>query len=398
MLKVTSFAASVLGAVLLFGTTGIAQNAAPPASLDTDLTPFLQRYDLPAVAAAVTLDGRIVAAGAVGTRRAGTQIPVTLNDRFHIGSDTKAMTAHILAGLVEKGRLRWDSTVGELYPEFVAAMSKGVKDITLEQLLSHRSGIPGDTEAHIPLMNTSVLDDRANLDGMRTSLVRRLVEQPLTAEPGTKFQYSNMGYTLAGAIAERVTGSTWEELVVAGIFEPLRMPTAGFGPQSSLGRVDAPLGHEIDASGKAVAYLAGPMGDNPLVIGPAGTAHMSILDFATWAGWNAMQGRTGPPLLKPETVQKLQTKVVDMPPKPDAPIGTPSTGAYGYGWVISPLPFTTEPFVLHGGSNNINLAYIMLRPEQRYGMVLATNIAGTKANDALIAIAEMLYRRYAPAP
>jgi Beta-lactamase len=142
------------------------------------------------------------------------------------------------------------------------------------------------------------------------------------------------------------------------------------------------------------AFLAGPGGDNPLVIGPAGLAHMSVLDFATWAAWNAAAGRYGPPLAKPETIVKLQTKVVDMPPKPDAPVGTPSSGGYGLGWGTVALPFAPEPLVFHGGSNNKNLAYIVLQPQQELGVVTMTNISGPKADEALMAITELLYKRF----
>ena len=90
------------------------------------------------------------------TRRLGTDTPVTINDRFHIGSDTKAMTALLAGMLVEEGKFRWNTTVGEIYPELVDKMSKGVKDITLEQLLSHTSGIPGDSMEHVPLISSSV--------------------------------------------------------------------------------------------------------------------------------------------------------------------------------------------------------------------------------------------------
>ena len=389
-----SLAAALAASAVLWTAPTMAQ--APPnvVSLDGDLLPYLLRFELPAVAAAVVKNGKIVAAGAVGTRRLGTDTPVTINDRFHIGSDTKAMTSLLAGMLVEEGKLRWNTTVGEIYPELVDKMSKGVKDITLEQLLSHTSGIPGDSMEHVPLISSSVTDEAVNLDGMRYTLVTRLLPLALHAQPGERFEYSNLGYTLAGAMMERVTGKTWEELVVARIFDPLKLTSASFGAQSSLGRVDAPLGHAPDKDGKMQAFLAGPWGDNPLVIGPAGLAHMSVLDFATWAAWNAAEGRYGPPLAKPETIAKLQTKIVDMPPKPDAPVGTPSSGGYGLGWGTVSLPFAPEPLVFHGGSNNKNLAYIVLQPKQELGVVTMTNISGPKANDALMAITELLYKRF----
>jgi CubicO group peptidase (beta-lactamase class C family) len=396
--RVRILAAALVMSAMSWTSPSMAQLPTGAVSLDSDLAPYLDRFQLPAVAAAVAKNGKIVAAGAVGTRRIGTDTPVTINDRFHIGSDTKAMTSLLAAMLIEEGKLRWNTTVGEIYPELVDKMSKGVKDITLEQLLSHTSGIPGDSMEHVPLISYSVTDDAANLDGMRYTLVTRLVPMPVHGAPGERFEYSNLGYTLAGAMMERVTGKTWEELVVARIFEPLKLTSAGFGPQSSLGRVDAPLGHAVGKDGKMQAFLAGPWGDNPLVIGPAGTAHMSVLDFATWAAWNATEGRYGPALVKPEAVRKLHTKIVDMPPKPDAPVGTPSSGGYGLGWGTVSLPFAPEPLVFHGGSNNMNLAYILLQPRQELGLVQMTNISGPKANDALMAIAEFLYKRFAQQP
>src|SRR5437660_5562449 len=149
-------------------------------SLNDELSPFLGRFALPAVAAAVVKDGKIVAAGAVGTRRIGTATPVTLQDRFHIGSDTKAMTALLAAMLVAEGKLRWNTTVGEIYPELVSTMSPGAKDITLEQLLSHTSGMPGDRDDHAPLLSVSAADDPATLDAMRATLVNRLLPHALS--------------------------------------------------------------------------------------------------------------------------------------------------------------------------------------------------------------------------
>jgi CubicO group peptidase (beta-lactamase class C family) len=375
-----------------------AETAAPPASLDGMLRPYLAQFGLPALAAAVVRDGQTIAAGAVGVRRSGADIAVTLDDRFHIGSDTKAMTALLAGMLVESDKLRWDSTVGEAFPELGKAMAEGVAGIKLEQLLSHTSGISADNEAQWRLVFDSFGQTDKNLDELRYWVVGSLVKQELAAKPGVKFAYSNLGYTLAGAMLERASGKTWEELIVARVFDPLGLKTAGLGPQSSLGRVDAPLGHRPLPDGSLKPMLAGPNGDNPEVIGPAGTAHMSVLDFAAWAGWNAGEGRRGPALVQPDTLKKLHRVVIDMPPRPDAPVGTPSSGSYGLGWGQLSLPFSSEPFLFHGGSNELNLAYILLQPKSDFGMVLITNVGGERADRALKAAGAELYKRFGPNP
>src|SRR4030095_1390276 len=304
-------------------------SAAPYASLDASLEPYLAQYGLPAVAAAVARDGRVVAAGAVGTRRIGAQIPVTIDDRFHLGSDTKAMTSLLAGMLVEEGKLRWDSTIGEVFPELAKEMDPGLRKVTLVQLLSHTSGVPPDNQALGDLIDKSFTQD-GNLDEQRYWLVREWRAQPLVSTPGTTFAYANMNYVIVGAMIERVTGRTWDELITERVFVPLDLRSAGLGPQASLGRVDAPLGHAM-VDGKPKAFLAGPNGDNPLILGPAGIAHMSVLDFARWAGWNAGVGKRGPALVRPETLQRLHTPVIAMS-RPDAAPGTPPSGRYALGW------------------------------------------------------------------
>lgn len=385
--------AAVAAAAQTQAATGAPANAV---SLDALLKPRLARHNLPALAAAVVIQGKIVAAGAVGTRRAGHDMPVTLDDRFHIGSDTKAMTALLAGMMVESGKLRWDTTVGEVYPELTSAMKGEIKTVRLDQLLSHASGIPSDNDAFDRLVARSFSQLDLNLDELRYWLIKQVVIRPLQSRPGERFAYSNMGYVLAGAMIERIAGATWEELVATRIFDPLGLNSAGFGPQSSLGRVDAPLGHRIRPDGTLKPMLAGPNGDNPNILGPAGTAHLSILDFARWAGWNAGQGRRGPPLVSTATLRKLQAPVIDIPPRPDAKPGTPPPGRYGLGWGTVAVPFAPEPLVFHGGSNEMNLAYIMLRPATDFAMVMAANVSGPVADEGLRTVGAELYQQFAP--
>jgi CubicO group peptidase (beta-lactamase class C family) len=381
-------------ALFVSALSTVASVATAQTSLDAMLEPYLAKAGLPALGAAVVVDGKVVAAGAVGTRRIGETIPVTLNDRFHLGSDTKAMTSLLAAMLVSEGKIGWDSTVAGIFPELADGMDAGLRGVTLEQLLSHTSGIPGDNPAFADALGSAMLAD-GNLDDMRYALVRAWRTQPLASEPGTSFAYSNMGFTLAGAMLERVGGKTWEELVTERVFEPLGLASAGFGPQATIGKVDAPLGHAT-VDGRTKALLAGPNGDNPPVIGPAGTVHLSLLDFARWAGWNAGEGRRGPSLVSPETLKKLHAPVVDMPEKKDAAPGTPSRGRYALGWGEVTVEWAAEPFVFHGGSNTNNLAHIWIQPQYDFAMVLVTNIGGSKAEEALIAMASQLFAKFGP--
>ena len=379
-----------LVAAVLFCAVG---SASAQTSLDALLVPLLARYELPAVAAAVVKGGKVVAVGAVGTRKAGAKIPVTVNDRFHLGSDTKAMTALLAALFVEEGKIRWNSTVSEVFPEFSTKIDPGLRRVTLEQLLSHTSGIPSDNTVFGDLLAKSMLQD-GNLDELRYWLVQQWIVQPLESEPGTKFAYANMNYVIVGAIIERVAGKTWDELITERVFAPLGLRSAGLGSQATLGKIDAPLGHVV-IDGRTKPFLAGPNGDNPPIIGPAGIAHMSVLDFAGWAGWNAGEGKRGPKLVQPETLKKLHTPVISMPDKKDAAPGTPPRGKYALGWGQLPVEWAPEPLIYHGGSNEKNLAHIWLEPKRDFAMVLVTNIGGSKTNEALNALAPELYARFA---
>lgn len=385
-----SFLRAGLIFALLLVTSGY---ASAQTSLDKMLTPYLARYDLPALAVAVVKGGKVVAHGAVGTRRSGEKIPVTRNDRFHLGSDTKAMTALLVSMFIEEGKLSWNSTLGGLFPELSGKMDSKLKSVTVEQLLSHTSGIHPDNETLFEIIAKSLLED-GNLDEMRYFVFRQWSILALESEPGSRFAYANMNYIIAGAILDRLSGRTWEELMVERIFVPLGLKSAGLGPQSSLGRIDAPVGHVL-IDGKPKAFLAGPGGDGPAVMGPAGMAHMSVLDFARWAGWNAGEGKRGPALVKPETLMRLHTPVVSMPERKDAAPGTPPGGKYAMGWGEKPVDWAPEPLIYHGGSNSKNLAHVWIEPKNDFAMVLLTNIGGTKADEALNTLAPVLYKNFA---
>jgi CubicO group peptidase (beta-lactamase class C family) len=244
------------------------------------------------------------------------------------------------------------------FPELKEKMDAEFAKITLQELLSHSSGLASDGPEILDLISRSYMQD-GNMDEVRYWMVKETASKPLDHARGSKFAYSNLGYTIAGAILERTCGKTWEELVNERIIGPLDLKSAGFGPQASLGKVDAPLGHLL-VDGKPKAMLAGPNGDNPLVIGPAGTMHMSVLDFAKWVAWHAGEGKRPPFLVSPDIVKKLHTPVIDTGVLENARPGTPKTGKYALGWGQVTVDWAPTPVMTHSGSNGMNLAIAML--------------------------------------
>jgi CubicO group peptidase (beta-lactamase class C family) len=325
----------------------------------------------------------------------GKEIPVTINDRFHLGSGTKAMTATLAGMLVDARKLRWSSTIGEVLGTDVQGINQKLAAVTLEQLLSHSGGIPSDNE-EIAKLYTSPDAYDYNLHTQRLRILEAWRDHDPKTPSGSPFQYSNLGYIIAGTIIETAAGVPWEQLMYTRIYEPLGLRTAGLGAQATLGLYDAAVGHRVDEQGKVTPVPWGPAADNPIVVGPAGIAHMSILDFARWAAWNAGQGKRGPTLVKPETLAVIHQAHVASFQMENAKPGMPTSGAYALGWGILKFDWTAKPVLTHDGSNQMNFATILVDTDNDIAIVVTTNFPGDKAKSALLAVTEQLYKQYAP--
>ena len=114
--------------------------------LEQTLAAAREKDHLPAVAALIQIDGKLAAEAALGVRALGHSEPVTTSDRWHIGSDTKAFTATLIARLVEQGIMRFDDTLAASFPAFAEAMNPAYRNVTVTQLLSHTAGLPPLTD------------------------------------------------------------------------------------------------------------------------------------------------------------------------------------------------------------------------------------------------------------
>src|ERR1043166_5944745 len=128
-------------------SAGHSHGASPEVKV-RDLSPLLpqilERHNVPGMAVAIVSGKDVVALGAAGIRRTGKSDRITIEDKFHLGSCTKSMTATLCAELVESGRLSWTMTLANVFPENAAKMRPEYRTVTLEQLLTNVAGMPAD--------------------------------------------------------------------------------------------------------------------------------------------------------------------------------------------------------------------------------------------------------------
>jgi len=320
------------------------------------LEPIREKYKLPGMAGEIVTSEGLEAIAAVGVRKAGTEVAVTLKDQWHLGSDTKAMTAVIIATLVERGRLKWETTIDQTFPELAETFPPQFRKITILELLSHRSGLPANINWREAARAGSLREQR--LSALKTAT-------KLLSEPGTKFEYSNLGFVIAGTIAEKVTNKPWEELLKDIVFNPLNMMSAGFGGTGTPGQLDQPWPHNAD--GKPTASN-GPAVDNPEVMGPAGTVHCSISDWGKFIQDQLRGERGNGLLLKPETYKKLHTPPFD--------------GDYAFGWLITQREWGGGTVYTHAGSNTMNFAVVWIAPQKDFAVLVCSNQGGPTAAKA----------------
>jgi CubicO group peptidase (beta-lactamase class C family) len=347
------------------GPVAPVEPVAPPRDESARLRTIIAKHRVPALVTC-RIDGtRVTRIGAAGVRRRGEPELVTTTDRMHLGSCTKAMTATLCALLVREGKLSWTTTIGDVFPERREAMGGHWRDVRLESLLHNRSGAPATLDEdglwrRLWAFSGTPRDARlALLDGV----LRRKPE----AAQGAKYVYSNAGFSIAGAMAERVTGESWESLTRERVFAPLGMRGAGFGAPGAPGAADEPRGH---FHGEAVE--PGPRADNPPAIAPAGTVHAPIEEWARFAAFHALRGRGfGEPF------ESLDWRALH-----DASPG----GDYAMGWAVTTRLWAkgsearhTGRVLSHSGSNTMWFCVLWVAPEREFAIMACCNEGGDAA-------------------
>jgi CubicO group peptidase (beta-lactamase class C family) len=368
--------------VLLFCWLYLLGCATAPAPItdnsgDSDFAQLLeairQKENLPAMAASVIIDGHIYTKAAVGTRKVGTDNWVTIDDKFLIGSCGKAFTATLAAILINEGLLQWDTSVGEVFPEI--KMHPEWESITIQQLLTNRSGYVDDTNSKL-LPNDQLLpvwhDNNPPMD-MRNSYMKIAINIKPRYPPNEVVIYANSGFLVAGVMLETVSHKSFENLMQKKLFNPLALNTAGYGSPATIDPISQPYGHFSNSPIKK---------DFPDYIAPMGNVAISIGDWSKFVLFhlNAYQD-INPILLDPLTLQKLHTP----PNSATWMIGgleswlaktiyglDPKTLSYAFGWATKDE--TEGNYLLwHDGQGSSFSARVEADPKTKSAILMVTN-------------------------
>lgn len=335
---------------------------------------ILARTGAPALGGMMVSDQGVQSILCAGRRRVGFDEAVQRDELWHIGSNTKAMTAALYGRLVDEGRAQWDATLAQLFP--TVAVDPAFASVTIRQMMGHRAGI-----LDAPVMQGGFLlkahQDKRPAAAQRRELAASLLSAP-PAGPVGAFAYGNLNYVLAGAAIEQITGQAWEEAIAERLFKPLGMITAGFGAPTG----DNAWGHRPGPNGLVPVDPAG-LADNPPILGPAGRVHLDLADYGRFLKLFLTDGGG---LLKPRTLQQLITPVPGPGP------------SYALGWGVSQPPWGQGAVLSHEGSNTMWHAVTLVAPARKLAFVGVCNAGPDASKGAARLMALHLRQQFAPDP
>ncbi len=344
--------------------------------IDSLILAQFNNYDIPAIAVGI-FDTDSVLVYAYGIRNTIDRSPVHKDDRFHIGSCTKAITSFIAARLVEKGLIKWDTRIIDVFPDISRSIDPYYKDKTLADILSHRAGIQPFTSG---IELRGIPDSIINFDGSneRQLFSVWLLTQSPAFDEDQKYIYSNAGYSIAATMLEKVSGKTWEALVEEEFFSVFAI--SGNLGHPNLSDVNQPHGHIIPAQwGIGDSYDLTPLPDslnyNLRFIQPAGDISLSINDYTVFLMEILKALKNNGSKLEQETYDYMFFEYDD----------------YSMGWVN--FKNNIIQYLSHDGSDGTFYCRVLISREKKYGVVVMSNAGNENTVKGINAISNHINRK-----
>ena len=347
-----------------------AQRAPDFAAFDRYVEKAARDWNAVGLAVAVVKGDSVVFAKGYGDIEIGKSARVNEHTRFAIGSTTKAMTSAALAMLVDEGKLRWDDKVIDYIPELRLSDAYATRELTIRDVLMHRSGLPG-----MDLIWT--ID--ANTPPFAEMMRRLRYVQPNSSFRST-WEYNNVVYAIGGAVIERVSGMSWDAFIRTRIFVPLGMTESEALVSQIIGKANVAVPHASIRDTVRAVPIKTTDG-----VAPAGSVWSSVSDMSKWIRFVLDSGRIGSRrLISVANFRELVTPQIraDMATYPALELSTPRFFSYGLGWFVQ--DYQSKLVWMHTGSINGMSAILGLLPQDRVGVFVLGNLDHIELRHALM--------------
>ncbi|MFL5742423.1 MAG: serine hydrolase [Flavisolibacter sp.] len=331
-------------------------------ALDTAFQRVLQQWKAPGFAVAVVEKNKIIYAKGFGYRDLENKLPVTTQTLFAIGSCTKAFTASLIGLLQKEGKLDIDKPVHQYLPSLNFYSDELTNSVTLRDMMSHRTGIPRHDYSWYLFPTAS-----------RDSLFQRIQYQEPTYPLRRMWQYNNFMFVALGAVAEKITGKTWEENIRERFLQPLRMNSSEFSIHDMQKTGDAAKGYGL----KKDSLITGLPYYDINAAGPAGSINSNVMDMSnwviTWINGGKFEGKEILSSIFSKEAISSQAIISDGFPTKERP--DLYFANYGFGWMLS--SFKGHYRVEHGGNIDGFSASTCFFPTDSIGIIVLSNQDGS---------------------
>ena len=331
-----------------------------PADFDAYVRRAMSEFDVPGLSVAVVKDQAVVLTKGYGLRSAGKPGAVDADTVFGIASLSKAFTAAALAMLVDEGKLSWDDPVVKHLPWFQLWDPWVTREITVRDLLCHRSGLPA--------YGGDMLSFFSPLP--REEIVRRLRWLKPESSFRSRYAYQNNMYLTAGELLRAVSGKSWDQLVAERIFQPLGMKRSSTSIRQFPADGNVAMPHAKIGAGQRL--IEWPNWDST---GAAGAINSTARDMAAWALLQLGGGEYGGRRLFSAASSRQMWTPHTITPAPRPPEGSklprPNFTAYGLGWAL--FDYHGRKVATHSGGLTGMTCRLLLVPDERLGVLVLTN-------------------------
>ncbi len=379
----------ILGYTMIVYGQRLSPEKIKPMSHDT-LIKYMQQtmhdFAIPGIAVSIFTGDKILNEQVSGLRKLNTNDSIKISDRFYLGSCGKAMTGFVAGRLVEKGLIKWDTKVLDVFPEFKDSSNLTYLNITLNDVLSHR--------ARVKSFNYSFeCDTLRSFHGINTKTRRYdfikwlLKQSPVEIDSVKKYTYSDAGYAVAASMMEKITGKAWNDLIADELFNPLNMTVTIGWP--ALYDKNQPWGHKV-LDGDSILIPQIPnikdyQDYDDEILAPAGDYAMSIIDYTKFLQLNLIGLNGKDSILKTTTFNYLHYCNFDY----QVPLFT----YYSIGWAA----FKTKGGLTvskHDGSDETFYCCTTLFKEVNLGVTITANSGDKNAMIGLHTLKDRIVKYY----